>query len=56
MLDKKPFTKTLWEKGENQHFLLFPQHFLPFMNSLPDDKILEQSKSTQIADDILKYI
>ena len=33
-LEKEAFLKTLCEKGENagnQHFLLFPQCFLPFL-------------------------
>ena len=40
-------------KGENasyQHFLIFPQCFLP-LNSLPNNKILDWSKLKASADD-----
>ena len=52
------------EKGENagnQHFLLFPQCFLPCLrqkssfNPLPDDKILYRSKLKQSADDNFEF-
>ena len=51
-------------KGENaghQHFLLFPQFFLPdqkqksSFNPLPDNKILDSSKLKEFADDNFKF-
>ena len=47
------------ENAGNQHFLLFPQYFLPYLkqkfsfNSLPNDKILDLSKLKAFADNNL---
>ena len=54
--------KETFSKHCNQHFLLFPQRFLPIpkrisvFKPLPDKRILNWSKLKQIADNILKCI
>ena len=63
-LTKEPFEIIVGKGGKdgNQHFLLFPQCFIPYerhqssidlLNPLPDDKILDWSELKLIADDIL---